>query len=240
MLSDDRHGFFDEKRGLEILHEDLQTLREMTRERFPDVPYFWLGHSMGSFLSRQYIARHGAGLAGAVIMGTGSQPAGTLKAGKALCSMIARFRGWTYRSKLVNNMALGSYNKPFEPARTKNDWLTKDEAIVDAYNAQPWCTFMFTVNGYYTLFSSIEDAQDAKTVLKIPKDLPLLLVSGALDPVGAAGKGVEQAFAAYRDAGIRDVKMKLYDGDRHEILNELDREQVYEDLLQWMKGRMPV
>ena len=177
--------------------------------------------------------------AGAVIMGTGSQPAAALAAGIALCRMTAAAKGWTYRSSLINNMAFGSYNRRFEPARTKTDWLTKDEAIVDAYNADPRCTFLFTVNGYYSMFLSIRDAQDPKTAAAIPKELPLLLVSGAEDPVGDFGRGVERAYRLYRDACIRDVTCKLWPGDRHEILNETDRGAVYAYLLAWMRARMP-
>ena len=236
--SDDLHGYFHATHGNEYVIGDIHTLREMTQEKFPGVPYFMLGHSMGSFLVRQYIELHGTGLKGVIIMGTGTQPPAVLKAGKALCKVIARFKGWTHRSETVNNTALGAYNKKFEPARTSADWLTKDEQIVDAYLADPWCTFVFTVNAYYFMFSGIEFMQKRENIAKVPKDLPLLLVSGADDPVGSFGKGVEQAFQGYLEAGITDVHMKLYPTDRHEILNELDRAQVYDDLRDWLVGHL--
>lgn len=235
--SPDDYGYFREKNGNKCLLEDIRTLQEMTRKKYPDVPYFILGHSMGSFLARQYIARYGDGLAGAVIMGTGSQPAATLSSAMLLCRLIALARGWKYRSQLIKNMASGNYNKRCGD-KTPAEWLSKNDENKAAYISNPKCTFIFTVNGYYNLFYSFKDCQDKKTVAKIRKDLPILIVSGAEDPVGNYGKGVEQAYKLYQDAGIEDLQMKLYEGDRHEILNELDREQVYQDLLDWFEKRI--
>ena len=235
--SPDDYGYFREKNGNKCLLEDIRTLQEMTRKKYPDVPYSILGHSMGSFLARQYIARYGDGLAGAVIMGTGSQPAATLSSAMLLCRLIALARGWKYRSQLIKNMASGNYNKRCGD-KTPAEWLSKNDENKAAYLSNPKCTFIFTVNGYYNLFYSFKDCQDKKTVAKIRKDLPILIVSGAEDPVGNYGKGVEQAYKLYQDAGIEDLQMKLYEGDRHEILNELDREQVYQDLLDWFEKRI--
>ena len=234
-----RLGFFAEKDAGLCLLEDMQSLRRIEGERFPGLPYFLLGHSMGSFLVRQYIARYGEGLSGAVIMATGSQPAPALLGGKALCLAASLFGGREKRSGLIHHIAFGSNNKRFEPVRTKNDWLTKDTAIVDAYNEDPLCTFIFTVNGFETLFASIGDSQKADTAACVPKELPLLFVSGGEDPVGAFGSGVKKASRLYEDAGVRDVRMKLYPGDRHEILNETDREQVWQDLYGWFTEHMP-
>ncbi|MCD8365096.1 MAG: alpha/beta hydrolase [Clostridiales bacterium] len=236
---EDQYGYFHQPDGNACVIGDIQTLREITQKQYPNIPYFILGHSMGSFLIRQYIQTYGNGLAGAIIMGTGSQPGIVLAAGKILCRVIAAFRGWHYRSSLIDGMAFGSYNKSFEPARTPYDWLTKDSRIVDAYLAHPWCTFRFTVNAYYNLFLTIQNAQNPRRIRRIPKSLPLLLVSGACDPVGANGKGVTQAYQSYRKAGIQDLEMKLYENDRHEILNETDRDTVYADILKWLENLQP-
>lgn len=231
-------GYFAKNDGNLCVIGDMQQLREDTRKKYPDVPYFLLGHSMGSFLSRQFIEMHGEGLSGAIIMGTGYQPAATLTAGATLASLLRRMRGDHYRSALINNMALGSYNKQFEPGRTKNDWLTKDEAIVDAYEANPLNQFVFTVNGYYNLFRGMRYAQRQVNLDRIPKDLPILVISGGDDPVGAAGKGPKTVAEAYRKTGIQDVTLKLFPGDRHEILNELDKKAVDAYLLHWIEARM--
>ena len=235
--SPDDYGFFREKNGNKCLLEDIRTLRDMTRKQFPDVPYFILGHSMGSFLARQFMARYGDGLSGAIISGTGSQPAAMLNTGMALCKMIAVVRGWRYRSRLVRNIASGNYNKRFGNA-TPAEWLSKNSENIAAYINNLKCTFIFTVNGYYNMFYSFKDCQDKKTIAKIRKYLPVLLISGSEDPVGSYGKGVKEAFALYKKAGLTDIQMKLYEGDRHEVLNELDREQVYQDLLEWLGSRM--
>lgn len=238
VTSEEEHGYFCDKNGDLCVLKDLHTLRHKTERRFPGVPYFMLGHSMGSFLLRQYIARRGENLAGVIIMGTGSQPLAALEAGKALCRSVAAARGWHYRSELLNKQVLGAYNKNFEPSRTPNDWLTRDEKIVDAYNADPWCNFRFTANGYYNLFSAIEDAQTRAVIESVPKDLPILLTAGEKDPVGAFGKGVKAVFRAYQTAGIRDLEIKLYEDSRHELLNETNRYDVYAHLLGWMKRQL--
>ena len=135
-------------------------------------------------------------------------------------------------------MAFCGYNKQFEPARTPSDWLTKDEAIIDACVNNPWSTFRFTVNGYYQMFRGIQYIQNPAHIQQIPKNLPLFFVAGADDPVGNNGKSVTQVCQQYKDAGIQDVQIKLYPGDRHEILNETDRDVVYADILTWLNGHL--
>ncbi len=231
-------GYFAKRDGNLTVLGDMQRLREDTRAKVPGVPYFILGHSMGSFLVRQFIEVYGEGLAGAIVMDTGWQPDATLDLGIGLTALLGRIRGDHYRSTLVNNMALGSYNAAFEPGRTKNDWLTRDEAIVDAFVANPLNQFVFTVNGYHNMFRGMRFAQRRENLERIPKDLPILVVSGARDPVGNFGKGPEKVAQIFRETGIRDVTLKLYPEDRHEILNELDRDTVDRDLLRWMEERM--
>ncbi|MBQ9155412.1 MAG: alpha/beta fold hydrolase [Eubacterium sp.] len=234
VTGDDKHGYFHHPDGNQCVIADIHKLRRITAEKYPDRPYFVLGHSMGSFLIRQYLMMHGEGLAGAIIMGTGSQPGPVLMAGKSLCKFLSLFHGWNYRSSLANSMAFSSNNKRFEPARTPYDWLTRDESIVDIYMKDPWCTFVFTLNGFYEMFKGIQFIQSKSNIDKIPKDCPLLIVSGRDDPVGNYGKGVRKVVHDYRKAGIRDIRMRLYKDDRHEILNELDYEKVYRDIRVWL------
>ena len=231
------YGYFHETRGNECVIADIHRLRSLTQKIYEDIPYFVLGHSMGSFLMRQYIELYGEGLKGAIIMGTGEQSPVVVGAGKTLCKIIAMFKGWKHRSELVDNMAFGSYNKGFEPARTEKDWLTKEEKVVDAYLANPWNTFRFTVNGYYHMFRGMMYASKKEHIQQIPKDLPLFLVAGDKDPVGENGKAVKKVYETYKACQIKDVRIKLYENDRHEILNETDRATVFEDIWMWLEEK---
>lgn len=231
------YGYFHETRGNECVIEDIRALRRQTEEKYPGIPYFMLGHSMGSFLVRQYIQTEGNGLAGAIIMGTGYQSGALLALGRAVCRVAAAFGGWHCRSGLVNAMAFGGFNRRFHPARTPMDWLTKDEKIVDAYLANPWCTFTFTVNAYDQMFRGMQQLVRKDSLRELPKELPLFLTAGAQDPVGGFGKDVEKVFRKYKDCGCTDVRLKLYEGDRHEILNETDRQNVYQDLYEWLEEK---
>lgn len=236
VLSEELHGYFAKAQGNEYVIGDIHQLRQLTSEKYPNIPYFMLGHSMGSFLTRQYLTLHGKGLAGAIIMGTGNQPLFLVKLGKYLCRIVAAIKGWTYRSTFVNNMAFGGYNKKFEPARTSMDWLSRNSENVDNYLKHPWCTFTFTVNAYYHMFRGMEHLLKKENFQKIPKDLPVFFVAGKDDPVGNFGKGVVQVYKKYKKE-FTDVSLKLYEKDRHEILNEIDRKKVFQDLYAWMEKR---
>lgn len=231
-------GYFGNE-GNRYLMGDIHRLRLQTEASYPEVPYFMLGHSMGSFLLRQYLVEgetpHAEGLSGAIIMGTGWQPSIALQMGKIISKIAEFFRGELYRSHFIQNMAMGAYNKRIQNPRTKDDWLTRDEKIVDAYEQEPLCQFRFTVNAYYQMFLGIEKCQDVKTMGRIPKDFPMLFVSGAEDPVGNYGEGVRKAFVKYQDYSNAVTDIKLYDSCRHEVLNELNRAEVYQDLLLWIQ-----
>ncbi len=231
----DQLGYFAPN-GNECLIEDLHTLQVMTQVRFPNLPYFILGHSMGSFLAHQYAQMYGDQFAGLLLLGTGYYSLPVLKSAQALCQSLAKTKGWTYRSKLLYQLTLGSANKDFEPARTDNDWISKDEKIVDDYNAHPWTSFEFTLNGYYTLFKTIEyvNMHDAD----IPKELPILLASGADDPIGNNGLGVKKVYDKFIKEKIQDCRFNLYEKDRHELLNETNYIQIQNDLLHWLEDHL--
>lgn len=227
-------GYFCEKDGSTVLVRDVHRLKKMVQEQNPGIPYFIMGHSMGSFITRRYIIDYGKGIDGAIIMGTGNKSALTVKAGKMTTKFLACFKGWRFRSNFVNSNAFGSYNKKFEPHRTEHDWICRDEKVVDAYRADRRCQFIFTLNGYYNLFRTLEYIAEPSNLEKIPKQLPLFFVSGMDDPVGDFGKGVQTVFENYQKLGMTELSIKLYKDDRHEIVNELDRKSVYEDIFQWL------
>lgn len=233
VVSQELWGYFAPENGSDLVVEDLHQLRVGIQAEFPNVPYFMLGHSMGSFLLRKYLSKYGKGLCGAVIMGTGTQSSATVQMGKIICRVVALFHGWEYRSKFVDKQVFAGNNKKFAN-EDSGSWLTKDKEIADAYARDPRCSFQFTLNGFYNLFDTIHYINKPEHIDAIPKNLPLFMVSGEDDPVGNYGAGVKKACEAYREAGITEVAMKLYPTDRHEILNELDRDKVYEDIYKWM------
>lgn len=239
VLSKEDWGCIDGKDPSGILVKDIHTLRGMIQKKNPGKPYFIMGHSMGSYMLRKYLAKYGDNLDGAIIMGTGYMPDGITRLAIGLTRMIARFRGWRYRSAFVEKLTFSGPYKKYDVTGVKAEksWLTKDTEIVKAYYTNPKCTFKFTLNAYRGLFEAVYFDNQPKNVDKIPKDLPILLVSGEDDPVGDLGAGVKKVYQMFQKAGIRDVMCRLYKNDRHEILNETDREVVYEDILLWLNKK---
>jgi alpha-beta hydrolase superfamily lysophospholipase len=139
---------------------------------------------------------------------------------------------------MINNLAFGGMNKQFKPARTPNDWLSRDEKQVDIYQAEPRCQFKFTLNGYYHLFDICYQVQETKNLEKMRKDLPVFMISGDKDPVGNNGKNVLKVYEAFKKVGMEDVECTLYPDYRHEILNEIDNEVVYADVLRWIESHI--
>lgn len=238
VVSQEYWGYFAPKGGSDILVEDMNQLRTVVHKEYPQLPYFMLGHSMGSFLLRKYLTKYGANLWGAIIMGTGEQPDKMVNMGMRVCKFLAVFRGWSHRSKLVQKIAFSGNNKKFETEQLPNAWLTKEKDIVTAYNREPRCTFLFTLNGFYNLFDTIHYVNQQENVDSLPKKLPLFLVSGEEDPVGGFGEGIKEINQRYEKSGIEDITWKLYPTDRHEILNETDRKKVSEDIYAWILVRM--
>lgn len=232
VVSQEKLGFFHETDGNAYVIADIQQLRMQTAKKYPGVPYFIMGHSMGSFLVRQYLGLYSGGLSGAIIMGTGEQPSLVVNAGKLVCKIIAAIKGWDYRSKFVNNLAVGAYEKKMGAA-----WLSKNPENVKEYHEDPLCGFVFTVNAYYHMFSGIAKMNQQEKEGKAAKSLPLLFVAGKDDPVGNYGKGVENVYNKYKKCGYQDVQLKLYEEDRHEILNEEDKDVVFQDILTWLEIR---
>lgn len=230
------YGYFCERDAATVVVRDAHRLKKMVQEQYPGVPYFILGHSMGSFILRNYLCRYGTGIHAAVIVGTGMQPKIALVMGKALLAVQKVFAGSKHPSNLMNALSFGSYNKRIPESKTQMDWLTKDEKIVDAYLEDPLCGFTFTVNGFQTLMELVSRLHKRENLEKMPKELPVFFVAGAEDPVGDYGRGVKRAYQSFLDVGMKNVKMKLYENDRHELLNEMDREQVYKDIYQWISS----
>lgn len=232
--SKEHYGYFVEKIGNKVLIKDIHRLRQLMSRKYPKLPYYLLGHSMGSFLARQYLCVYGAGLAGAIIVGTGCYPRSVLFAGLMTCETMAKAKGWRSRSKLLDALVFGNCNKRLPERRTDKDWLTKDEQIVDAYIAEERCGFMFTVNGYHTLFTGLYKLTVPSFLEKMPKELPVMFLAGEEDPIGNWGSGVRKVYNEFQESGMKNVSCILYPDDRHEILNELNREDIFSDIYKWL------
>lgn len=230
------YGYFCKKDPATVLVRDEHRLKKLMEAKYPGVPYYILGHSMGSFIARNYLNRYGSGIQGMIVMGTGNQSKALLGASKVLVGLTGFFCGEKHVAKFINKLAFGTYNRAIEDVKTNVDWLTKDEAIVDKYIADERCGFTFTVNGFRGLFELIYRLQKPKNLVTIPKKIPVFFVSGEEDPVGDYGEGVIGAKNDLVRAGLENVSMKLYPGDRHEILNETDKDIVYQDIYEWLES----
>lgn len=238
IMNEDELGYFADSSGWEMAVGDMRRLTELTREQFPHVPYFLFGHSMGSFLARTYIIRYRAGISGVVLSGTGQQPAFLVTAGKAAGNLEVRRHGAKYRSEFLNNMAFGKYNERITHVRTISDWLSRDEAQVDLYVEDPLCGYIPTASLFRDMMEGIGFITTTRNVRRMKKDLPVYFMSGGSDPVGEYGAGVMRAYKSFLAAGMTDVTLKLYHEGRHEMLNELNRDEVYTDILAWLRSKM--
>lgn len=230
------YGYFCERDAATVVVRDAHRLKKMIQEQYPGVPYVILGHSMGSFILRNYLCRYGTGIQAAVIVGTGMQPKPLIYLGKAVLAVQKVLCGSKHPSRLMDALSFRSYNKRITDAETQMDWLTKERQIVKAYMEDPMCGFTFTVNGFQTLLELVNRLHKKENLEKMPKELPVLFTAGADDPVGEYGEGVKRAYQSFKDAGMKNVQLKLYDSDRHELLNETDKDTVYEDICQWIRS----
>lgn len=227
-------GFFAYTDGWQRVVDDLHRVNRHIEARHPEVPIVLLGHSMGSFLAQQYLFTHGSTLAAAVLSGTNSGGAALVRVALGLAHIERLRLGPRGRSKLLQAASFGDFNRRFKPARTEFDWLSRDPAEVDKYIADPLCGFSMTVQGWIDVFGGLLRIEEQASRERVPRDLPIYLFAGAEDPVGHAGKGVVGLFDAYRRAGVADVTHKLYAGGRHEMFNEINRDEVTGDLIAWL------
>lgn len=230
-------GYVPPKTGSDILVEDIHFVRKKMQKENSGKPYVMFGHSMGSYLLRKYLTKWGEKLNGAILCGTGTVKDLSTRNGLRVLRVIARAKGWRYRSDFVEKMVFGDPYKKYDCTGkdVKNSWLTRDENVVAQYYSQPCCTFQFTLAAYYALVDTVKYDNQPSNIQKMPKELQILLTSGLEDPVGDFGKGVRYVHRLFLDAGLKDVTLKLYEGARHELVNELNRDEIYDDILQWIK-----
>lgn len=215
--------------------EDTMTLLRETQAAYPDIPYVLFGHSMGSFMARTILCKYpDSGISAAVICGTGWQPAALLPPVTRFIEAVCRKDGEDKPSAFLENLVFGSYNKRVEHPRTAYDWLSRDAKIVDAYIAHPMCGFTPTAGLLREMMKGLTYIEKSAHLEAMKKDLPVFFVAGGDDPVGSYGKGVKRAVGEFKKAGMTDVSCRIYPLCRHEILNEINRQEIFEDIGGWL------
>lgn len=230
-------GYISEDCPARHLIRDIHRLRVDIQKKNPGIPYFIAGHSMGSYLLRRYLTHKGAGLAGAIIIGTGQESDMAVRSGLMLVRATAKAKGWRHRSDKLQNLTYSSAYKQYDLTRTdlENSWVCSDPEVMKNYYSDPRCSFLFTTSGFEALLSTVLFDNQKRNIEMIPKNLPIYIISGEGDPVGNLGKGVKEVYQKYVKAGITNIECKLYPDMRHEILNEPGKQEVYDDILAWIE-----
>lgn len=231
-------GFFAEKNGWDYILKDEEILRLAMKQTYPNVPFVLFGHSMGSFMARTHIIRYPGGFDAAIISGTGNQGAALVNSGLFMGNLVTALKGAHHYSKFLNKLAFGSYNKIYENPRTEYDWLTRDTEVVDKYIADPLCGFIPSCSLFRDMMTGVKFITNVNNLKSMKKDMPVYFMSGDKDPVGECGKGVKLAYENFKKAGMKDVYIKLYKDGRHEMLNEINKAEVYADILAWINSRI--
>ena len=229
--------FFAEKDGWNDVVSDMDTLHKLTAAKYPGVPYFLFGHSMGSFYARWYAEKWPESITALVISGTAG-PSFMNVVGQRLAGLIARVKGPRYVSPLMVKLNFGSYCRKIENAQSPNAWLSRDKSVVKAYDADGLCTFRFTAATYREMLATLNHVSTKAWAQAIDKDLPVLLIAGDCDPVGDYGSGVRKVWAMLGDAGVRDLTCQIFEGGRHELHNETNRDEVFDYVLTWIEDHI--
>ena len=236
--SEEQTGFFAYENGWDYAVRDEEVLRLAMHENYPELPIIVFGHSMGSFMARTLLIRYPDAFNAAIISGTGNQGSALVNGGLFMGNLVTGLKGAHHYSKFLNNLAFGSYNKIYENPKTEYDWLSRDEANVQKYIDDPLCGFIPTCSLFRDMMTGVKFITNKKNLTAMNKDMPVYFMSGDMDPVGECGKGVQKAYNNFLEAGMKDVSIKLYPGGRHEMLNEINKDEVYTDILAWLDSKI--
>lgn len=236
--SEEQTGFFAYENGWDYVVRDEEVLRLAMHENYPELPIIVFGHSMGSFMARTLLIRYPDAFNAAIISGTGNQGAALVNGGLIMGNLVTGLKGAHHYSKFLNNLAFGSYNKIYDNPKTEYDWLSRDEANVQKYIDDPLCGFIPSCSLFRDMMTGVKFITNKKNLTAMNKDMPVYFMSGDMDPVGECGKGVQKAYNNFLEAGMKDVSIKLYPGGRHEMLNEINKDEVYTDILAWLDSKI--
>lgn len=232
--SDSELGFFAPRNGWQLCIDDLWKVNRHIAAEHPGVPIVLLGHSMGSTMAEQFMGGHGDALAGAVLSGPNGAPTAMAAMGRVILRLERMRVGPKGRSKLANTLTFAAFNKQFAPARTAFDWLSRDAAEVDKYVADPRCGFQASVQLWLDLLNGWKAASTREHRVQIPKALPIYLIAGSRDPVSGNTRQIAPMLVAYSTSGLQNVQHRFYPDARHELFNEINRDEVTRDLLEWL------
>ena len=230
-------GYISDEDGFIDMVEEMKDLTDIIQDEHKDLKIFIFAHSMGSFLAQSYIQSYGEEIEGLILSGTNGQPPLALNMGIFLSGLIMKFNGRKKKSKLIDSLSFGSYNKRFSPKRTDFDWLSRDQKEVDKYIEDPLCGNLFPVSFFHDLYIGMKDVHLQENLENIPKDMAIYIFAGSDDPVGNYGKGIVNLRGIYKKLGIEDLEYKLYQAGRHEMLNETNKLEVMIDCLNWLELR---
>ena len=238
IANDAEQGVFANIDGWNTVVKDMVQLHDIISADYPNLPYIMFGHSMGSFLTRTYIIDYPDKFDAAIISGTGHQGKMLVFGGNAISKILVKSKGYESNGQKLNDIAFGSYLNKVENPRTPFDWLSKDNDVVDKYMNDPLCGFVASSGLYGDMMKGIKYITKQANINKMPKDKPIYFMSGEDDPVGDYGKGVKKAYECFKKAGLTDLMIRLYPTGRHEMLNETNKDQVYQDILNWLNDKV--
>jgi alpha-beta hydrolase superfamily lysophospholipase len=228
-------GDLGAKDGLNLLVQDEYELTQSIKSEFPKLTYFIFSHSMGSFLAQEYITRYGREIDGVILAGSAGPYGPILYMGIIISFFIKLFKGNLHYGRFLYRLTFGAYNKSFMPLRTKYDWISRDPVEVDKYKNDPYCGFYLTDQFFFDFYSFLSHLHKKEKLENIPKKLPVFIISGSMDPVSNKTLLIQKLLEIYHDYSIRKVDYKFYAGARHELLNETNRNEVTEDIINWLE-----
>ena len=229
-------GFYDGEEYFKDCVEDMHALSTLMRSQHPNSKFILFGHSMGSLLSRKYVTQYADELDALILSGTASFIKGLGNIGLVTATTVTAFRGRARRNDFLKSYFFGEFNKKFKPNRTKLDWISSDDEQVDLFAEDPYRIEDFSLGVFLDIIKNSKTLNKTEAFNATPKDLPILIFSGDKDPVGEMGKGVKRVVKQYERCGMNNLTFNLYEGGRHEMLNEINAEEVKQELLQWLKA----
>lgn len=234
----DELGYISDNDGFIDMVEDMRLMTDIIREDNPDTDIILFGHSMGSFLSQRYVQIYGDLIDGLILSGSNGRPVPVLGLGIILSKLAMKIKGRRAKIEFFDDLTFYGYNKRIKPLRTKFDWLSRDIDVVDKYIEDPYCGNLFTVSFFHDLYLGLRRIHINDNMEGTPKNLPIYILAGEDDPVGYYGKGIVNLYNIYKDLGILNLSYKLYESGRHEMLNEINKDEVIGDVITWLTNNI--